>query len=68
MLYSISNQIDVPDLDATRQLEKRLGKILIAFDTLESKTDKLDEAELSLVKSLEEKLGVVLVAVKLLQG
>jgi len=64
MLYSISNQIDSPDLEAIKQLEGKLGKTLIAFYKLENDADKLDDAELAELKSLEQKLDVVLVAVK----
>ncbi len=64
MLYSISNQIDSPALDAIKRLEGKLGKTLIAFDKIENDADKLDASELAELQSLEQNLGVVLVAVK----
>lgn len=50
-------------LDKIQELEKELGKPLIAFACMDVPAAKLTQAELSMIQRLEGELGLSLVAV-----
>ncbi len=51
-------------LEEIRSLEKKLGKMVIAFSCSDINATKLEDAELAQIKEIERKLGLALVAVK----
>lgn len=64
MICSLSNKLDETKLNEIKNLEKKLGKTILAFSCHEVKPHKLDEKELASIQSLENKLGLSLVAVE----
>lgn len=64
MLCSIANDINNETLQAIIDLEKELGKTLLAFKCHDLAPTLLTSEELSRVEEVEKKLGVSLVAVE----
>jgi hypothetical protein len=64
MLCSLSTNVDDSTLQAITDLEKRLGKTLLAFNCHDLKPSSLTDNELNEVQEAEKKLGVSLVAVE----
>lgn len=64
MLCSITTDVNESTLQAINDLEKGLGKTLLAFSCHELKPSALNAEELSKVQEVEKKLGVSLVAVE----
>jgi hypothetical protein len=56
--------LDGGQLEALQSLEKKLGKVLLAFSCRDVNAEKLSDEELAELKKVEEKLGLALVAVK----
>jgi hypothetical protein len=56
MLCSFA-RIEGEKLEAVRELEKKMGKTLLAFSCAEIRPDTLTEEELALIKDLERRLG-----------
>jgi hypothetical protein len=51
-------------LEAVQSLEKKMGKVLLAFACKDVNAETLSEDELAELRKAEEKLGLALVAVK----
>ena len=64
MLCSIANNINDETLQTINNLEKDLGKTLLAFSCHDLKPSQLSNKELEKVEEVEKKLGVSLVAVE----
>lgn len=64
MLCTIATDINDDTLQAINNLEKDLGKNLLAFKCHDLKPSMLSSEELSKVEEIEKKLGVSLVAVE----
>ena len=64
MLCSIATNIDASALQTISDLEKGLGKTLLAFKCHDLKPSMLSAEELSKVQDVEKKLGISLVAVE----
>lgn len=64
MLCSIATNIDASTLQTISDLEKGLGKTLLAFKCHDLKPSMLSAEELSKVQDVEKKLGISLVAVE----
>lgn len=64
MLCSIATNVNESTLQAINDLEKGLGKTLLAFSCHELKPSALNAEELGKVQEVEKKLGVSLVAVE----
>ncbi|KJS28951.1 MAG: hypothetical protein VR64_22105 [Desulfatitalea sp. BRH_c12] len=64
MLCSIATNIDESTLQTIQDLEKDLGKSLLAFKCHELKPSIVSDGELSRIKEVEKKLGMSLVAVE----
>ena len=62
MLCSLST-LGVPQLDAIHQLEKELGRPVLAFSCHAIEPAELSEAQLAKIQELEDRLGLSLVAV-----
>ncbi len=63
MLYSLA-KLGAPELEAIKSLEKKTGKILLAFKPYEVDLATLKPEELKQIEQAEEKLGLSLVAVQ----
>lgn len=63
MLCSLSNKISEDKLKSIQNLEKEIGRALLAFNCHDIKPAKLSETELSKIRKLENDLSVSLVAV-----
>jgi hypothetical protein len=63
-MCSISTTVKDDSLKAIQDLEKELGKTLLAYSCHKLKPAGLDKDDLSKITDLEKKLGVVLVAVE----
>ncbi len=63
MLCSLSNKLDESTLKSVQDLEKGLGKTLLAFSCHDLKASTLDADQLSKIQKLENDLSVSLVAV-----
>jgi len=63
MLCSLSMNVNDATLQTINDLEKELGKTLLAFSCHDLKASELNAAELSKVQAVENSLGVSLVAV-----
>jgi hypothetical protein len=64
MLCSIATNVNESTLKAINDLEKGLGKTLLAFRCHDLKPSTLSAEELSKVQEVEKQLGVSLVAVE----
>jgi hypothetical protein len=64
MLCSIATKVDGSTLQSINDLEKGLGKTLLAFSCHDLNPSALSADELSKVQEAEKKLGVSLVAVE----
>ena len=64
MLCSLSTNVNDSTLQAINDLEKKLGKTLLAFNCHDLKPSTLTDDELNEVQNAETKLGVSLVAVE----
>ena len=64
MLCSISTNINDSTLQTIIDLEKKLGKTLLAFNCHDLKPSILTNDELNEVQDAEKKMGVSLVAVE----
>lgn len=64
MLCSLANNMKEDSLQAINDLEKDLGKTLLAFRCHDLKHTLLSSEELAKVEEVEKKLGVSLVAVE----
>jgi hypothetical protein len=64
MLCSIATNVNESTLQAINDLEKGLGKTLLAFNCHDLKPSALSAEELGKVQEVEKKLGVSLVAVE----
>jgi len=64
MLCSLSTNVNDSTLQTITDLEKKLGKTLLAFNCHDLKTSTLTDDELSEVRDAENKLGMALVAVE----
>jgi len=63
MLYSLSH-LSTDQLAQVVQLEKKLGKELLAFSGHKAEPETLSEAEIKALREAEQRLGLCLVAVK----
>ncbi len=63
MLCSLDTQVNEETIATINELEKDLGKTLLAFRCHNLKPSELSEAELQRIKDVESKLGLSLVAV-----
>ena len=63
MLCSIATNVNDSTLQAINDLEKDLGKTLLAYKCHNLKPSTLNDEELSKVQEVEKNLGVSLVAV-----
>jgi hypothetical protein len=57
-------RLDGGQLEAVQSLEKKMGKVLLAFSCKDVNAEALSEEELAELRKGEEKLGLALVAVK----
>jgi hypothetical protein len=64
MLCSIATNVNKSTLKAINDLEKGLGKTLLAFSCHDLEPSTLSAEELGKVQQIEKKLGVSLVAVE----
>lgn len=64
MLCSLATNVNESTLKTIHDLEKGLGKTLLAFNCHDLKPSTLSEEELNKVQEVEKKLGVSLVAVE----
>ncbi len=64
MLCSISTNINESTLQAIKDLEKDLGKTLLAFTCHDVKPSILTGEELNKIKDIEKNLGISLIAVE----
>jgi hypothetical protein len=64
MICSISTNVNESTLKAINDLEKGLGKTLLAFNCHNLKPSTLSAEELGKVQEIEKQLGVSLVAVE----
>jgi hypothetical protein len=64
MLCSIATNVNESTLQAINDLEKGLGKTILAFNCHDLKPSALSAEELSKVQEVEKNLGVSLVAVE----
>jgi hypothetical protein len=64
MLCSLTTDVNESNLRAINDLEKGLGKTLLAFSCHDLKPSTLSAEELSKVQEVEKQLGVSLVAVE----
>jgi hypothetical protein len=63
MICSYAN-LDGNKLEAVQDLEKRLGKTVLAFSCNDVNADALSEGELAELRKAEQRLGLSLLAVK----
>jgi hypothetical protein len=63
MLCSLSNKLNEDSLKLIQNLEKEIGKALLAFNCHDIKPSSLSEKELSKIRKLENDLSISLVAV-----
>lgn len=63
MLCTIANNINDDTLQSINNLEKDLGKTLLAFSCHNLKPTQLSSDELKKIEEVEKKLGVSLVAI-----
>jgi hypothetical protein len=63
MLCSLATKVNDATIATINDLEKDLGKTLLAFQCHNLKPADLSDAELQRIKEVETKLGVSLVAV-----
>jgi hypothetical protein len=63
MLCSLSNKLKEDSLKSIQNLEKEIGKTLLAFNCHDVKPSVLTENELAKIQKLEKNLSVALVAV-----
>ncbi len=63
MLCSFANNVNESTLKTIQDLEKDLGKTLLAFACHDIKASALSNEQLQKVQEVEKKLGVSLVAV-----
>ena len=63
MLCSLSNKLNEDSLKLIQNLEKEIGKALLAFNCHDIKPSNLSEKELSKIRKLENDLSISLVAV-----
>jgi hypothetical protein len=64
MLCSLSTNVNDSTLQTISDLEKKLGKTLLAFNCHDLKPSSLTDDELNEIQYAENKLGVSLVAVE----
>ncbi|RJQ81890.1 MAG: hypothetical protein C4519_08400 [Desulfobacteraceae bacterium] len=64
MLCSIATNINESTLQTIKDLEKELGKSLLAFKCHEVKPSMVNGKELDKIKEVEKSLGISLVAVE----
>jgi len=64
MLCSISTNLDSNKIDKIQNLEKEIGKTLLAYSCHDSGIAAIDDNSLDKIRAAEEELGVVLVAVE----
>jgi hypothetical protein len=64
MICSLSNNVKDTTLKTITELEKELGKTLLAFSCHDLKASTLQADELKKIQEVENKLGVSLVAVE----
>jgi len=64
MLCSLATNVDASVLQSINDLEKDLGKTLLAFACHDLKPSALNADQLSKIQAVEKKLGVSLVAVE----
>ncbi len=63
MYCSIAN-LNREKVEALQNLEKKIGKTVVAFSCTKVKASKLKEEQLKELKAVEKKIGVTLVAVR----
>ena len=63
MICSLSSKVEGTNLQTINNLEKDLGKTLLAFSCHDLKAASLNADELKKIQDAENKLGVSLVAV-----
>ena len=63
MLYTLAS-LDDKELDAVQNLEKKLGKRVLAMRPMEIELDTLSEEDVAAIQQLEVELGIVIMAVK----
>ncbi len=63
MICSLANKVEGTNLQTINDLEKDLGKTLLAFSCHDLKASSLSADELKKIQEVENKLGVSLVAV-----
>jgi hypothetical protein len=64
MICSLTNNVDATALKSITDLEKDLGKTLLAFSCHDLKASSLSAEELKKIQDIENKMGVSLVAVE----
>ena len=65
MLCSLATKIGKEELEGITNLERELGKTILAFKCQsETRPAQLSEEDLERIKQVEEKLGLALVAVE----
>ena len=63
MLCSLSTKLDEKSLKTIKELEKDLGKTLLAFSCYPVKAADIDNDQLAKIQKTEKDLGISLVAV-----
>lgn len=63
MLCSLSSKLNEENLNSIRNLEKEIGKTLLAFTCHKIEPSALSESQLSKIQKLENDLSISLVAV-----
>ena len=63
MLYSIA-PLESKELEAIQDLERRLGKRVLALKQLEIDFDDLTDEDLAEIQQLEVQLGLAIIAVR----
>lgn len=64
MICSLSSKVEESTLQSIKDLEKDLGKTLLAFNCHNLNASTLSEDELKKIQALETNLGISLVAVE----
>jgi len=63
MLYTVAN-LEKDKVGMIKNLEKDIGKTMVAFSRQEVKSSELSEEQVAKIKEIEEKLGLTIVALK----
>lgn len=63
MLYTLAS-LDEKELTSVQELERKIGKRVIAMRPMTIEFDQLSEEDVAAIQQLEVELGIVIMAVK----